>query len=733
MADGADGTPALAGRLGRAGLQGRLDRGLFLTGLALRIALILTITPPVQEALFMPFFDAFLAAPSLDPWRAWLDAGRSAQAFPYGVVMFVLHLPFVLVGHGIDLVAGLDGRGMQLGFAGSLLAMDLLLLRTLRRWIGEMRTVERGFESYLAPPAQPAVARYLLIFYWLSPLVLYVTYVHGQVDILPTLLLTIALRALSAGNAGLAGMALIAAIFAKASVIVMLPFLAFYVATAPLGGRFLKDWSFVVVAFTGIFLGITALAPGQIAMVASNTELAETLRFGFTLPTGLTVLVFPLILFVGLATMMFLAPIDRSGLFKLMGAVIIGLVAVSSASIGWYLWALPFVVAAAIGFSPRLRAVIMAFWGLAVALDVLTRYPELAALAETGAVPILSGIQTLVFGLGLLIATRLIWHLTSSALSYRIVNRPIFVGIAGDSGSGKDTLTLALAALVGPGRASILLGDDYHAYARDAKMWRALTHLDPRANHLSRLFTDIRALAARKPIYMHHYDHATGTFTPPRRIRPRSLTIVNGLHALYAPSARAAYDLKVFLSMDEGLRRALKIRRDTTERGKSLEATLAAIDARVADGEAHIAPQADKADILFSLCPVAEMTPDALARLVAESPDLNRDHRLCLRVTTRGDIDLDALRNAFQAFAGVAVTTHEAGPDGRLHLDVHGDALTPEEVRILMERLLGPMAEFFCTQPEYHFGQQGAMQVISYAVLEQILALDATAPPGDLQ
>lgn len=722
-------------RDGAGGLAG-VDRALFLVGLGLRAALILAIVPPVQETLFLPFFAAFLDAPALDPWQAWLDAGRSAQAFPYGVVMFAMHLPFVLVGHGVDLLAGTGGRGLQIAFACSLLAMDLVLFRTLRDWLEDTRRAERRFETYLVPAAQPTVTRYLLIFYWLSPLVLYVNYVHGQVDIWPTLLLTLSIRYLAAGNAGLSALAMAAAIFAKASVIIVLPFLALYIVQAPLGARFVKDWAFTFCAFLAVFLVLGLLMPGQFEMVLRNTELSETMAFGFPLPTGLTVLVFPLVLFLGLATMAFLAPMDRGGLFKLVGAVIIVLVAVSSASIGWYLWALPFVIVAAIGFSARLRAVIMGFWALAAGLDMLVGTPGaaegLAGLVAPGADPglLLSGLQTLVFGLSLLIAARLIRHLVHGTLSYRIVNRPIFVGVAGDSGTGKDTLTFALSALVDAGRSSILLGDDYHAYARDAKMWKALTHLDPRANHLSRLFTDIRELTERKPIFMHHYDHATGTFTPPRRIRPASLTIVNGLHALYAPKARALYDLKVFMAMDEGLRRGLKIRRDTTERGKSLEATLAAIEARMPDAAAHIAPQEATADIVFAIRPVVAADEGRLVRLVAESPDLNCDPRFCLEATVRADVDLDAIGDGFQAFAGIPVTRRPAAAPGRMILRVHGAALTEGDVKILMSKLLGPMAEFFCSQPDYRPGLQGAMQVVGFAVLEQILALEPAARQG---
>ena len=43
------------------------------------------------------------------------------------------------------------------------------------------------------------------------------------------------------------------------------------------------------------------------------------------------------------------------------------------------------------------------------------------------------------------------------------------------------------------------------------------------------------------------------------------------MHALFLPSIRECYDLKIFLDMDEDLRRFFKTKRDVLQRGHSLQ------------------------------------------------------------------------------------------------------------------------------------------------------------------
>ena len=49
------------------------------------------------------------------------------------------------------------------------------------------------------------------------------------------------------------------------------------------------------------------------------------------------------------------------------------------------------------------------------------------------------------------------------------------------------------------------------------------------------------------------------------------LLAVSGLHALWSPSLNTRFDVRVYMDMDEGLRRFLKLRRDVNQRGHAPE------------------------------------------------------------------------------------------------------------------------------------------------------------------
>jgi len=67
---------------------------------------------------------------------------------------------------------------------------------------------------------------------------------------------------------------------------------------------------------------------------------------------------------------------------------------------------------------------------------------------------------------GIVLAMR-IWHEEVSRNDYfRLSRRPFVIGIAGDSGSRKDTLSKSLEVLFGTHSVATLSGDDYHLWDR---------------------------------------------------------------------------------------------------------------------------------------------------------------------------------------------------------------------------------------------------------------------------
>lgn len=182
--------------------------------------------------------------------------------------------------------------------------------------------------------------------------------------------------------------------------------------------------------------------------------------------------------------------------------------------------------------------------------------------------------------------------------SQRPQERPILIGVGGDSGTGKSTLVGAFYALFGENRIASLCLDDYHSLDRRQRALVGLTALNPRANNFALLEEHVWALKRGQHVDKPVYDHRDGTLTGPARLEPREVVIIQGLHTFLVPGIRHAFDLKVWLDPEPGLQVQWKVQRDTAKRGYTREQVLAEIEARRSDVEAFIAPQRRFADII---------------------------------------------------------------------------------------------------------------------------------------
>ena len=175
---------------------------LFLLGLAIRLALILLMIPVAVSDWYVPFLDVSTRQLTLNPWAVWSNLSGTSMAFPYGYAMWVCLLP-------LTLAAKLFNLPLILGYGLTLLTADICLLLLLRRIL-------------------PNRDRLLLAVYWLSPIVILATYGLGLNDLIPVLLLTLALYLSRRLNFLYAGIALVGAISAKLSMVLALPFFLIY-------------------------------------------------------------------------------------------------------------------------------------------------------------------------------------------------------------------------------------------------------------------------------------------------------------------------------------------------------------------------------------------------------------------------------------------------------------------------------------------------------------------------
>ncbi|GJM02578.1 MAG: phosphoribulokinase [Rhodomicrobium sp.] len=181
----------------------------------------------------------------------------------------------------------------------------------------------------------------------------------------------------------------------------------------------------------------------------------------------------------------------------------------------------------------------------------------------------------------------------------KIIDRPIILGVVGDSATGKTTLSKGVAKILGEDRCTVICTDDYHAYDRVERSGNGISALDPRGNYIDILQQHLEALRRGEAILKPIYNHNSGTLDRPEYVKPRDFVIMEGLLGYTTREMRNCYDVKIYLDPEEDLRVKWKVHRDTTKRGYTEEQVMASLEKRKADSPAFIQPQRTFADIVI--------------------------------------------------------------------------------------------------------------------------------------
>jgi uridine kinase len=157
------------------------------------------------------------------------------------------------------------------------------------------------------------------------------------------------------------------------------------------------------------------------------------------------------------------------------------------------------------------------------------------------------------------------------------MDRPVVIGIAGGSGSGKTTVLQRIIREFGADPIAVL---DHDAYYHD------LSHLSPEEraqfnfDHPDALETDlmrehldrlVEGTAVEKPVY----DFTTHTRRDhTETVEPRPVIIIEGILVLAESMLEERMDIKIYVDAADDIRLMRRIRRDIQERGRSIEGIL---------------------------------------------------------------------------------------------------------------------------------------------------------------
>lgn len=611
-----------------------------LTGLLVKLVLACLFASTYLSDLFIPFVKTSVQHSLVDAYVNYYSVKPSA--FPYPPIMlYILAAPMYIASFfSMESIGLIDLLAIKL----PLLLGDFIIFVILVRWLHNVKAVTR--------------------WYWFNPVICYICYIHGQLDIIPTALLCIALYYLFTDRLLWFAVFLALACATKFHIVITIPLLLVYLyKTKKISISNLAKGLALMLAFLFLLNLPFILQENFIRMVYQNEEQAKVFTSSFSLFENYQVILIPAFYMIMLYLMIDFNFINKDVLLIFL-ALSFGIITFFILpGQGWYMWSMPFLIYFIIRFQYHSGTLFILF-NLSYFI-FFTVFPksDIPLVAQY----ISAGYRTmpnlyewiLSHGMNPDIMVQLAFTFLQTSLfllcssvfrlgilkirGYKIYHKPYLIGICGDSGSGKSTFSSSVQNLFGSLNTLIVKGDDMHRWERGHEKWNELTHLNPKANWLHRDLSQLINLKAGKDIMRRHYDHGTGKFTKEATVHPNKIIIYEGLHSFYLKEASNVYDLKVFMKPSEELRRYWKIKRDVEDRGYTKEKVLESIEKRMRDSLSHILNQVEEADIVFA---IESRNPVEYGQTAAD------DIRSYLRIECSNDIYfeqlLDALRDKTQ-------------------------------------------------------------------------------------
>lgn len=154
---------------------------------------------------------------------------------------------------------------------------------------------------------------------------------------------------------------------------------------------------------------------------------------------------------------------------------------------------------------------------------------------------------------------------------------PIFIGVAGGSGSGKTTVVQEIVRGLGSGRVTVIHHDSYY---RDRsgippEEREAINYDHPDALETHLLIEHLKQLRRGSAVQVPVYDFSTHTRRPDAtRVDPAQVVLIDGILILSDAELRKLLDIKVFVDTDADVRLMRRLSRDLLERGRSVDSVL---------------------------------------------------------------------------------------------------------------------------------------------------------------
>lgn len=669
----------------------------FLLGMAIvKIGLMVLFTSDYQQNFFVPFVQNYLENMGTNPYDSFWNQ-KEFIAFPYPPLMLFIFS----IGRSLSSLLG-GGTFPELVFKLPLLAFDFLGLYFLLKLF-------------------PSRRRIVGLLYFASPIILYSTYMHGQLDIIPTALLVGSLYFLfqkQKNNLVTSSLLLAAALLTKFHILAILPAIFILLWKKHNIQNIFVYFSVLFVVAFGVLIPFSSEIFWESVLWNKEQSLLTQVYFNFvSLEMYLPVMALGLIY---LHEYM-LVDTNRSLFLSFCGLLFGVFLVLIPPMPGWYVWIVPFITLyfVEVNFYRERSIVVFVLFNALYLLYFMTAHnTQVVDLYFCGVdlsfLKVNSSIYVNV--LFTLLSTTLVYIVycmyrlgVANNNFYKRKGKPFTIAIAGDSGAGKSTLLEMVFRCFGRTNTLQIEGDGDHRWERNAPMWSRYTHLNPKANYLYRQAKDIDRLKHGESIRRVDYDHNTGRFTEALVIKPKRFIVLSGLHAFYLPQMREIMDLKLFMDTDEALRTFWKIKRDTEKRGYSLEKILAQIEMRKGDSDVYIAPQKQFADLSITY----------FDKTLVDCCDLSHQVVMSLKLTLSLAVDLERLLNYLELYH--IEFSHEFS-EGLCKQTVVVDGLSMQETNVDFSRLVYQLIPHYDEITDEKFSWSDAKDAIIQLVMLMIVS-----------
>lgn len=157
------------------------------------------------------------------------------------------------------------------------------------------------------------------------------------------------------------------------------------------------------------------------------------------------------------------------------------------------------------------------------------------------------------------------------------MKRPILIGIAGGTGSGKSTVTKEIFKAINEDRVTIIEQDSYYKdqsnISYEERVKTNYDHPDAFDNKL--LIAHLKDLLNGKSIMKPIYNFETHNRKEESiQVDPKDIIILEGILILFEEEIRDLLDIKIFVDTDSDVRIIRRIQRDMNDRGRTLDSVI---------------------------------------------------------------------------------------------------------------------------------------------------------------